>query len=54
MKCGDTVRLEHVLTKKNLHSHKERSPLSNNQEVSCYGLDGDGDEADDWVIECIG
>ncbi|KRX07545.1 MIR motif [Pseudocohnilembus persalinus] len=53
VKCGDLIRLEHTLTKKNLHSHHEKSPLSHNQEVSCYGIEGDGDEADNWVLECI-
>jgi len=41
--CGDTIRLEHALTKKNLHTHNVRSPLSNKQEISCFGNDGDGD-----------
>lgn len=30
------------------------SPLSNNQEVSAFGENGDGDESDNWTIECDG
>lgn len=42
IKCGDTIRLEHLTTKKNLHSHFFQSPLSGKQEISCYGEDGEG------------
>ena len=34
MACGSVVRLEHVATGKNLHSHLFKSPLSRAQEVS--------------------
>jgi dolichyl-phosphate-mannose--protein O-mannosyl transferase len=37
IKCGDTIRLHHLETNKNLHSHHFTSPLSGNQEISCYG-----------------
>lgn len=40
VKCGDVIRLQHLSTKKNLHSHHFQSPLSGNQEISCYGEDG--------------
>lgn len=40
IKCGDTIRLQHLSTNKNLHSHHFSSPLSGNQEISCYGEDG--------------
>jgi dolichyl-phosphate-mannose--protein O-mannosyl transferase len=50
--CGDKIRLEHMGTKQNLHSHEHTSPVSNRQEVSCFGDGGDGDVADNWVIEC--
>ncbi|CAN0548779.1 unnamed protein product, partial [Laminaria digitata] len=33
MACGAVVRLEHVATGKNLHSHLFKSPLSRMQEV---------------------
>nr|CAD7427311.1 unnamed protein product [Timema monikensis] len=37
IKCGDVIRLQHLATLKNLHSHHFSSPLSGNQEVSAYG-----------------
>ncbi|XP_048514111.1 stromal cell-derived factor 2 [Athalia rosae] len=53
IKCGDIVRLEHLATKKNLHSHHFSSPLSANQEISAYGDEkGDGDTGDDWQVVC--
>lgn len=53
IKCGDVIRLEHLATKKNLHSHHFSSPLSGNQEISAYGDDrGDGDTGDDWLVVC--
>ena len=53
IKCGDIVRLEHLSTKKNLHSHHESSPLSGKQEVSAYGdKRGDGDTGDHWKVIC--
>lgn len=41
--CDDIIRLEHVNTQKNLHSHKFDSPLSRDQEVSGFGANGVGD-----------
>ncbi|XP_046606702.1 stromal cell-derived factor 2 [Neodiprion virginianus] len=53
IKCGDIVRLEHLSTKKNLHSHHFSSPLSGNQEISAYGDEkGEGDTGDDWLVVC--
>uniref|UniRef100_A0A1B0D2S3 MIR domain-containing protein n=1 Tax=Phlebotomus papatasi TaxID=29031 RepID=A0A1B0D2S3_PHLPP len=53
--CGDIIRLQHVTTKKNLHSHHFQSPLSGNQEVSAYGDDqGEGDTGDHWEVICSG
>lgn len=43
VKCGDTIRLMHSATKANLHSHLFRSPLSQQQEVSAFGVAGHGD-----------
>lgn len=55
IKCGDTVRLEHSATKKNLHSHRVSSPLSGQQEVSAYGdINGEGDTGDHWMVICHG
>ena len=52
IKCGSVIRLVHLSTKKNLHSHYFQSPLSNNQEVSAFGENGLGDESDNWIVEC--
>lgn len=41
------IRLEHMLTKRNLHSHREfDSPSSRQQEVCAYGENGLGDPND--------
>ncbi|CAD8056362.1 unnamed protein product [Paramecium primaurelia] len=53
IKCGDCIRLEHMLTNRNLHSHPHQAPFSGNQEVSAYGDNGNGDTSDDWILECI-
>lgn len=52
IKCGSSIRLEHLSTGKNLHSHLFPSPLSGNQEVSAFGSEGEGDTGDNWVINC--
>ncbi|CAH1408142.1 unnamed protein product [Nezara viridula] len=52
IQCGDTVRLEHLSTAKNLHSHTFRSPLSGNQEVTAFGENGAGDRGDTWRVMC--
>ena len=49
IKCGQTVRLMHLSTRRNLHSHHFQSPLSHNLEVSAFGEDGEGDEGMDVV-----
>ena len=46
VKCGQTIRLTHVATKRNLHSHRFSSPLSRNLEVSAFGEEGEGDEGE--------
>jgi hypothetical protein len=52
---GDTIRLEHVLTGRNLHSHGGfPSPVTSQQEVTCYGDNGIGDANDNWRIEIEG
>ena len=50
--CGQQIRLEHLTTSRNLHSHHFSSPLSNSQEVSAFGDDGDGDTGDVWSVVC--
>ncbi|KAJ3435281.1 stromal cell-derived factor 2-like protein [Anaeramoeba flamelloides] len=47
---GDIIRLEHLTTRKNLHSHQYKSPLSNNQEVSVYGQNSRGDSGDNFQL----
>ncbi|NXE55085.1 SDF2L protein, partial [Casuarius casuarius] len=54
VKCGQAIRLTHVNTGKNLHTHHFASPLSNNQEVSAFGDDGEGDDLDIWMVQCSG
>ncbi|MCM3569915.1 MIR domain-containing protein [Neobacillus mesonae] len=52
---GDIIRLEHVLTKRNLHSHSGHpSPVTHQQEVTCFGSDGQGDSNDNWRVEVDG
>ncbi|KAL8589782.1 hypothetical protein ACOMHN_020785 [Nucella lapillus] len=52
VKNGDLIRLEHVITRRNLHSHKEPAPLSRRHyQVSGYGVNGTGDANDVWLVE---
>ncbi|XP_072032340.1 protein O-mannosyl-transferase 2-like [Amphiura filiformis] len=52
---GDLIRLEHVATQRNLHSHMEPAPMSiRHQQVTCYGENGTGDVNDIWQVEIIG
>eukprot|EP01132_Coremiostelium_polycephalum_P002720 gene2720-3377_t len=51
VKNGDIIRLTHLNTKKNLHSHLAVSPLTKQHEVSCFGDNGEGDTGDNWKIE---
>ncbi|KAL0076325.1 MIR motif-containing protein [Phycomyces blakesleeanus] len=46
----DLVRLKHVPTRANLHSHEIPSPVSQQQEVSCFGSDNETDENDVWRV----
>eukprot|EP01098_Paradermamoeba_levis_P014770 TRINITY_DN7210_c0_g1_i1.p1 TRINITY_DN7210_c0_g1~~TRINITY_DN7210_c0_g1_i1.p1 ORF type:complete len:222 (-),score=65.46 TRINITY_DN7210_c0_g1_i1:147-752(-) len=54
IKRGEVFRLQHVTTGLNLHSHLHASPLSRQQEVSCYGPDGVGDTGDNWKLDGTG
>ncbi|XP_061219440.1 stromal cell-derived factor 2 [Neopsephotus bourkii] len=54
VRCGQSIRLTHLGTGRNLHSHHFASPLSGNQEVSAFGEDGEGDYLDDWTVVCTG
>jgi dolichyl-phosphate-mannose--protein O-mannosyl transferase len=40
IECGTIIRLQHVQTKKHLHTHLHQSPLSGRQEISGFGEDG--------------
>jgi dolichyl-phosphate-mannose--protein O-mannosyl transferase len=49
---GDIIRLEHVTTRKNLHSHGGYpSPITSQQEVTGFGTDGIGDFNDNWRVD---
>jgi dolichyl-phosphate-mannose--protein O-mannosyl transferase len=52
--CGSVVRLTHVGTGRNLHSHGAQSPLSRQQEVTAFG-EGDwkGDAGDNFRVVCL-
>ncbi|CEM00828.1 unnamed protein product [Vitrella brassicaformis CCMP3155] len=52
IKCGDVIRLEHLDTEKNVHSHAWRSPVSGMKEVSVFGSSGVGDVGDNFIVEC--
>ncbi|KAG2495064.1 hypothetical protein HYH03_006675 [Edaphochlamys debaryana] len=54
LKKGSRVRLQHVATRKWLHSHHYQSPLSANQEVSAFGSDTQTDGGDNWTVEWDG
>lgn len=55
VKDWDVIRLEHVLTRRNLHSHAGvPSPVTGQQEVTAYGTNGIGDGNDNWRIELEG
>ncbi|MED6281852.1 Stromal cell-derived factor 2-like protein 1 [Characodon lateralis] len=54
IKCGQAIRITHMKTGRNLHTHHFSSPLSNNQEVSAFGENGEGDDLDVWTVQCEG
>ncbi|CAG8484144.1 12577_t:CDS:10 [Ambispora gerdemannii] len=47
--CNSVIRLKHVVTSRFLHSHQHQSPLSQQQEVSAY--EGQ-DNGDNWKLIC--
>mmetsp|Transcript_35113 Transcript_35113/g.62593 ORF Transcript_35113/g.62593 Transcript_35113/m.62593 type:complete len:224 (-) Transcript_35113:205-876(-) len=51
LKKGDKLRLQHHSTRKWLHSHNFRSPLSQNLEVSCFGGEDESDLGDVWQLQ---
>jgi dolichyl-phosphate-mannose-protein mannosyltransferase len=51
---GDTIRLIHAQTGRNLHSHTIAAPVTKSDyEVSSYGNTTVGDSKDHWVIEVV-
>ncbi|CAI9261813.1 unnamed protein product [Lactuca saligna] len=50
IKSGTIIRLQHLKTRKWLHSHLHASPLSGNLEVSCFGDGGRSDSGDHWKL----
>eukprot|EP00897_Mesotaenium_endlicherianum_P006125 jgi/Mesen1/5540/ME000280S04660 len=54
VKDGMKVRLQHMVTRRWLHSHLHASPLSNNLEVSCFGTEEQSDTGDYWKVEVEG
>lgn len=58
VRCGHAIRLQHLNTGKNLHSHDHRAPMNSDNEVSAYAIHHEGkwaygDVADNWVLECV-
>ncbi|XP_024384044.1 stromal cell-derived factor 2-like protein [Physcomitrium patens] len=51
---GALVRLQHARTRKWLHSHEHRSPITGNLEVSAFGGDEQSDSGDYWKLEIEG
>ncbi|XP_067616158.1 protein O-mannosyl-transferase 2 isoform X2 [Eurosta solidaginis] len=48
---GDLIRLEHVATRRNLHSHGEQAPVTKrHRQVTGYGQQGHGDSNDIWRV----
>ncbi|XP_072979087.1 stromal cell-derived factor 2-like protein [Typha angustifolia] len=54
IQSGTIIRLQHMSTRKWLHSHLYASPISGNIEVSCFGGDGESDTGDHWKLEVEG
>lgn len=54
IECDTVIRLTHITTYRNLHSHAVPSALSRQNEVTAYGTgDGKGDGGDNWKVECV-
>ncbi|MCO5570424.1 hypothetical protein L7F22_024146 [Adiantum nelumboides] len=51
---GAVIRLQHMKTRKWLHSHLHASPISGNAEVSGFGGDDQSDTGDLWILEIEG
>jgi len=54
IKDGEVVRLVHLQTGRNLHSHPVKAPITTRDyEVSCYGNATVGDHNDHWKVEIV-
>lgn len=53
VKNGATLRLQHLATGRWLHSHHHRSPLTHQQEISCYGEAEKSNSEDVWRVETL-
>lgn len=51
IKAGTLIRLQHAPTRRWLHTHRFASPLTNNQEVSCFGSNEQSDASDVWEVQ---
>jgi hypothetical protein len=52
VKVGEMIRLEHVSTKRNLHSEINfKATIGNLQEVCCFGDNGEGNQMDNWLFQ---
>ncbi|KAJ8925580.1 hypothetical protein NQ315_009420 [Exocentrus adspersus] len=55
VRSGDLIRLEHIATRRNLHSHKEQAPITKKHyQVTGYGENGTGDANDVWRVTVLG
>ncbi|XP_061357505.1 stromal cell-derived factor 2-like protein [Gastrolobium bilobum] len=54
IESGTIIRLQHMTTRKWLHSHLHSSPITGNLEVSCFGGDSESDTADYWRLQLEG
>ncbi|XP_034489564.1 protein O-mannosyl-transferase 2 [Drosophila innubila] len=55
LRHGDLMRLEHLVTKRNLHSHSEPAPMTKKHlQVTGYGELGVGDANDVWRVLIVG
>ncbi|CAL5001890.1 unnamed protein product [Urochloa decumbens] len=54
IETGSIIKLQHMKTRRWLHSHLHASPLSGNLEVSCFGGDELSDTGDYWRLEIEG
>ena len=51
---GAKVRLQNKVTGRWLHTHRVRSMLSGQQEVSCFGSETESDDSDVWMVTWSG